>query len=222
MTCNNQQCNIDEVGRTSCVDGCVDGYRGISCRIPCPVNCQVCERFNGSCISCKDTFHGTNCTLTCEELCQGFRCDTDKTCSKTTCLDGRYGQNCSNKCDPRYLTCTQSTGDCTACRDGYYGQNCEHDCPPCSFTRGSMDQICKDGCKTTPCTDTTPGDSGNTVLLRLSLSAVLLVLVTLIALILLLWRLMKKKAGDKKDQERLLTEDADRQSPLLSRDREDH
>ncbi|XP_048256004.1 scavenger receptor class F member 1-like [Haliotis rufescens] len=176
MTCNNQQCNIDEVGRTVCTHGCVDGYRGISCRIHCPVNCLVCERLNGSCI----TSH-----LICTDLCQGFRCHTDQTCSKTTCLDGRYGQNCSNKCYPRYLTCARSTGDCTACRDGYYGQNCEHDCPPCSFTRGSMDQICKDGCKTTPCTDTTPGDSGNTVLQRMSFSVVLLVLVTLIAMLLL-------------------------------------
>ncbi|XP_071118523.1 scavenger receptor class F member 1-like [Haliotis cracherodii] len=175
MTCNNQQCNIDEVGRTFCIDGCVDGYRGTSCRIPCPVNCQVCERLNGSCINCKATFHGTNCTLTCEELCQGFRCETDQRCSKTTCLDGWYGQNCSNKCYPRYLTCARSTGGCTACRDGFHGSFCFLPCPQCGFTDNRTDQTCKDGCKRTPCSNIKHGDSGNS---NLAVSGVLLVLVT--------------------------------------------
>ncbi|XP_048256002.1 multiple epidermal growth factor-like domains protein 10 [Haliotis rufescens] len=192
MTCKNKRCTLDEVGRTYCIDECVDGYRGTSCKIPCLRNCQLCERVNGRCTSCKDTFHGANCTLTCEELCKGFRCDTDKTCSKTTCLDGRYGQNCSDKCYPRYLTCARSTGGCTACRDGYYGQFCELDCPRCGFTDGSVDQTCKDGCNTISCSDITGGDCGRNIPLTVFVPVVLLLVIAIVVILCLWWRIHKK------------------------------
>ncbi|XP_071118525.1 cell death abnormality protein 1-like [Haliotis cracherodii] len=151
LKCLNHNCTRTQTGKIICAAGCDDGLWGTCCRIPCPGNCQACERLVDKCTKCKHDVYGLFCNLTCQELCHGFQCNQTGACSETVCTDGRYGDGCSLKCDPRYKTCNRTTGHCIKCKENYYGEFCKLNCPRCGFkTDGILG--CEHGCNNIPCT----------------------------------------------------------------------
>ncbi|WAR16738.1 LAMA5-like protein [Mya arenaria] len=161
--CLNDNCGFGTQGKGSgwenvCIDGCKDGYYQPRCTWLCPGNCQTCEQYYGSCISCKHGFYGTSSN--CSSICTHTSC----ACSETQCdfcLDGFYNakqfckascaQGCSEgKCmDDGTCSCiTNFEGDkCEVCVHGKYGVHCDKNClsENCRCTNKTDCISCKQG-----------------------------------------------------------------------------
>ncbi|XP_046546527.1 multiple epidermal growth factor-like domains protein 6 isoform X3 [Haliotis rubra] len=71
--CVNNTCMLSEHASDNCTEGCVPGYSGIGCHIPCDSpggNCTACPggcdggycQLGSSCVSgCVDSYYGTDC-----------------------------------------------------------------------------------------------------------------------------------------------------------------
>ncbi|XP_046567421.1 scavenger receptor class F member 1-like [Haliotis rubra] len=88
--CRNNTCVLSSNGNDNCTHGCVPGYQGTSCNIPCDSP-------------------GGNCTA-CPGGCDRGYCQLGSSCV-SGCVDSYYGtgcKNCSSGCTP----CNRSTGTC--------------------------------------------------------------------------------------------------------------
>ncbi|XP_046561920.1 scavenger receptor class F member 1-like [Haliotis rubra] len=157
----NNHCLNTSCSQTSgeCEYGCVLGWYRPTCSTRCPDNCAAgaCNRYDGSCLSCRERFRDTYCNMscprhcvecdqnasncmscepgyfvnTCGEKCNG--CPNEK-CEITDgfCIDGckpnLFGRECQS-CHCLMPRCNV-TGLCTGCQNGYYGQRCSSTCPP--------------------------------------------------------------------------------------------
>ncbi|XP_046556765.1 protein draper-like [Haliotis rubra] len=111
------------MGVENCTEGCVPGFRGTSCTIPCHKP-------------------GTQCTV-CEGGCDGGYCRLSSTSCVSGCVDSYYGLECKD-CSERCKSCNRSTGMCDVCHDPYQGLNCEMSCENCA---GACVSGCDEGCK---------------------------------------------------------------------------
>ncbi|XP_071098518.1 platelet endothelial aggregation receptor 1-like [Haliotis cracherodii] len=71
--CRNNKCVTSGIGSANCTEGCVPGYQGLGCNIPCDSpggNCTACPggcdggycQLGSSCVSgCVDSYYGTDC-----------------------------------------------------------------------------------------------------------------------------------------------------------------
>ncbi|XP_071086115.1 cell death abnormality protein 1-like [Haliotis cracherodii] len=120
--CTHKSCHLTAIGIETCTEGCVPGFMGTSCKIPC-----------GN--------PGKQCTE-CEGGCDGGYCMTPTSCV-SGCVDSYYGLDCKS-CSERCKSCNRSTGMCDRCRDPYRGVNCEMSCENCA---GSCESGCEEGCQ---------------------------------------------------------------------------
>ncbi|XP_071086709.1 multiple epidermal growth factor-like domains protein 10, partial [Haliotis cracherodii] len=120
--CTHKSCHLTAIGIETCTEGCVPGFQGTSCKIPC-----------GN--------PGKQCTE-CEGGCDGGYCMTPTSCV-SECVDSYYGLDCKN-CSESCKSCNRSTGICDYCHDPYRGLNCEMSCENCL---GSCVSGCEGGCK---------------------------------------------------------------------------
>ncbi|XP_046547257.1 multiple epidermal growth factor-like domains protein 10 [Haliotis rubra] len=120
-TCRNHSCRLSVSGIGDCTDGCVPGYEGPRCNIPC-----VSPR--GSCTACPGGCDGGYCQL-------GSFCVSG-------CVDSYYGTGCRS-CSSRCKSCNRMTGSCRQCHPGYFGPNCRYSCDHCL---GSCEHGCTWGC----------------------------------------------------------------------------
>ncbi|XP_046582356.1 platelet endothelial aggregation receptor 1-like [Haliotis rubra] len=151
VNCVRDSCKRTSAGRTVCAEGCVDGFYGMSCRIPCPEDCLECQRTSGSCTKCSNGLLGENCDVACEQMCRGFRCFNNGTCSDTTCLDGWFGLRCECKAS----NTIQSGDRGRICLPHSWGTCCNRTCPNncrnnrsgrlCNLTTGQCIAGCKNG-----------------------------------------------------------------------------
>ncbi|XP_071115904.1 multiple epidermal growth factor-like domains protein 10 [Haliotis cracherodii] len=119
--CKKRSCQLSGSGIGVCTEGCVPGYQGASCIIPCDSP-------------------GGNCTA-CPGGCDGGYCQLGSSCV-SGCVDSYYGTDCKT-CSSRCKSCNMMTGLCKECRPEYFGPNCVHSCDHClrSCAHG-----CTEGC----------------------------------------------------------------------------
>ncbi|XP_052256177.1 multiple epidermal growth factor-like domains protein 10 isoform X7 [Dreissena polymorpha] len=121
-----------------CRDGCITGFYGGDCSIPCTSGCYgSCNRSTGECESgCTLSTYGKRCDLSCPSNCQrplaGYQraCDMVTGACENGCTVGFTGLFCNESCakNCRDNTCDQN-GDCVfGCREGYTGKNCDLIC----------------------------------------------------------------------------------------------
>ncbi|XP_067669898.1 scavenger receptor class F member 1-like [Haliotis asinina] len=166
--CRHGACELTSRGIENCTEGCVAGFRGPNCKVPCsppPELCQECPggcqegycQLGSSCVSgCKDGFYGATCK-DCSSTC--------KTCNRTigTCLEchqSHFGSNCSYPCNHCHVSC--KFGCEQGCAPGFHGSFCENNCsehcrgesdangamvslPECSRETGDCIKGCVDG-----------------------------------------------------------------------------
>ncbi|XP_067654222.1 scavenger receptor class F member 2-like [Haliotis asinina] len=72
--CRNKTCTISNIGSGTCTHGCLPGFQGTSCNIPCDNP-------------------GGNCTV-CPGGCDGGYCQLASSCV-SGCVDGYYGADCN-------------------------------------------------------------------------------------------------------------------------------
>ncbi|XP_048246964.1 scavenger receptor class F member 1-like [Haliotis rufescens] len=157
-TCQQSRCEVGATGAVVCSLGCIDGYHGPWCNIPCADGYKHCSlsQSNGS-SECKTNRYGNHCQHSCEDTCRGFACDDQGLCL-STCTGGRFGANCSLTCREHQQSCQQNSGHCVACNYGYYGDVCEKACPSCLPVWEDKVQRCKPGC--TICTEEDKENTG--------------------------------------------------------------
>ncbi|XP_067653994.1 multiple epidermal growth factor-like domains protein 10 [Haliotis asinina] len=104
--CHKKKCTESENGNGNCTDGCVPGYQGTSCMVPC-------DSSGGSCTECPGG-------------CDGGYCQLGSSCV-SGCVDSFYGTGCKS-CFSRCKTCNRSTGVCIECHPPFEGQEggCEN------------------------------------------------------------------------------------------------
>ncbi|XP_061194954.1 multiple epidermal growth factor-like domains protein 10, partial [Saccostrea echinata] len=108
--------------------GCISGYYGSTCSLPCPVNCRYCHIETGECQWCEPGY-------------QGYQC-------KFECNGGTYGQDCADRCGAclDYKQCHHSNGSCLeGCDAGYVGNLCELGCSVGKFGY-NCESYCSDKC----------------------------------------------------------------------------
>ncbi|XP_048251556.1 scavenger receptor class F member 1-like isoform X3 [Haliotis rufescens] len=118
--CLKKKCTLSSNGNGNCTDGCVSGYQGTACNIPC-------DNPGGTCTACPGG-------------CDGGYCQLGSSCM-SGCVDSYYGTGCKT-CSSRCKSCNRMTGECTECHAQYVGPTCE--CPPCN---GTYDDCEMGGCK---------------------------------------------------------------------------
>ncbi|XP_067677128.1 multiple epidermal growth factor-like domains protein 10 isoform X2 [Haliotis asinina] len=69
--CLNGRCALLANGRAiNCTDGCVLGWRGLTCSTRCKRPCLKCDRYTGDCEGqCRDGFYGAGCLQRCLYPC---------------------------------------------------------------------------------------------------------------------------------------------------------
>nr|XP_022308848.1 platelet endothelial aggregation receptor 1-like isoform X2 [Crassostrea virginica] len=140
------------------VFGCLRGYYGFTCNIPCSEHClSDCHIETGNCQGCKPGYRGDRCELKCEIGKHGYQCQStcgfclvasqcshvDGTCltgcsagyigslCKTKCEIGKYGNQCQSTCGACLdpNKCSHVDGTClTGCASGYTGSLCKTKC----------------------------------------------------------------------------------------------
>ncbi|XP_048247262.1 multiple epidermal growth factor-like domains protein 6 isoform X1 [Haliotis rufescens] len=122
IRCQYQSCELTTRGIETCTEGCVPGFQGTSCNIPCDNP-------------------GTQCTE-CEGGCDGGYCMLNSSCI-SGCVGSYSGLDCKN-CSERCKSCNRSSGICDDCHAPYRGLNCEMSCENCA---GSCESGCEGGCQ---------------------------------------------------------------------------
>ncbi|XP_067654185.1 scavenger receptor class F member 1-like [Haliotis asinina] len=120
-TCRNHSCRLSTSGIGDCTDGCVAGYQGPGCNIPC-------ASLHGSCRPCPGGCAGGYCQLGSSYV--------------SGCVDSYYGTDCKS-CSSRCKSCNRIIGSCRECHPGYFGPNCVYSCDHCL---GSCEHGCTEGC----------------------------------------------------------------------------
>ncbi|XP_046547255.1 multiple epidermal growth factor-like domains protein 6 [Haliotis rubra] len=120
-TCRNYSCRLSTSGVGDCTDGCVPGYQGPECDIPC-------DSPGGSCTPCRGD-------------CDGGYCQLGSSCV-SGCVHSYYGTDCKS-CSSGCKSCNRMTGSCRECHPGYFGPNCGYSCDHCL---GSCEHGCTEGC----------------------------------------------------------------------------
>ncbi|XP_046546530.1 multiple epidermal growth factor-like domains protein 6 isoform X2 [Haliotis rubra] len=120
--CRNKTCEMSSNGNDACTEGCVQGYSGTGCNIPC-------DSPGGSCTACPGG-------------CDGGYCQLGSSCV-SGCVDSYYGNDCKT-CSSRCKSCNGSTGQCSECQQSYGGPNCEFSCNHC--VGGSCQFFCFQRC----------------------------------------------------------------------------
>ncbi|XP_071078474.1 multiple epidermal growth factor-like domains protein 10 [Haliotis cracherodii] len=120
-SCRHNTCEITDGGIERCSEGCVTGFQGTNCIIPCDTPVDNC----------------TECPGGCEEE----YCKLNSTCV-SGCVDSYYGSGC-RPCSNRCKSCNRVTGTCEECHPPYVGRDCEH---PCANCPGSCDSECLKEC----------------------------------------------------------------------------
>ncbi|XP_046567980.1 multiple epidermal growth factor-like domains protein 6 [Haliotis rubra] len=119
--CRHGKCHLSTTGNDDCTDGCVLGYQGNSCNIPC-------DSPGGSCTACPGG-------------CDGGYCQVGSSCV-SGCVDSYYGTGCKS-CSSRCKSCNRMTGTCAECHTLTFGPDCEYSCANCV---GSCKFGCLQGC----------------------------------------------------------------------------
>ncbi|KAK7461590.1 hypothetical protein BaRGS_00038675, partial [Batillaria attramentaria] len=103
-----------------CATGCISGWRGPQCTLPCAMNCDGgCDQDNGECNGCVRGYYGVMCQLQCE-------CEAGYYYGVGSC------EECGH-CLPGDV-CDKHNGHCLhGCRDGFDGERCDR----CNATRWS-------------------------------------------------------------------------------------
>ncbi|XP_046355392.1 multiple epidermal growth factor-like domains protein 10 isoform X1 [Haliotis rufescens] len=86
--CLNGRCALLANGRAvNCTEGCVEGWRGLTCSTRCKYPCRECGRYTGDCVGqCRDGFYGPGCLQRCPYTCS--RCDKNSgVCLPNTSAD---------------------------------------------------------------------------------------------------------------------------------------
>ncbi|XP_046585339.1 cell death abnormality protein 1-like [Haliotis rubra] len=151
--CLHGNCTRTAAGRTECAKGCVRGFWGTECRIPCPEHCEACNRYDGTCFICSGDVYGQYCNITCDAMCHGFRCNKHGSCFSPTCQDRWYGSNCRKQCNQTFLKCGKIDGECITCKDGFYGMNCELGCNKYGLAEVQLQETRIPGCSNDSPTD---------------------------------------------------------------------
>ncbi|XP_060558053.1 cell death abnormality protein 1-like [Ruditapes philippinarum] len=147
---------------------CKDGIYGVNCSKLCndiDKKCQVCASSEPdnywNCTACEIGFYPVflfgkmNSTCkSCPNYCSGNICDTPGICTNG-CVQGKWGQNCSNNCGTNCVVCSQSDGKCFECTNDTFSGDCSQNCSTnCNFTDNG--RICErdtggclQGCKST-------------------------------------------------------------------------
>ncbi|XP_067654003.1 scavenger receptor class F member 2-like [Haliotis asinina] len=166
--CLDNMCTLSSNGNDNCTKGCVPGYRGTSCNIPCDSpggGCTPCPggcdggycQLGSTCVSgCVDSYYGVGCkkcshgckqcsriTGLCDEMNPSSGCEGD-------CISGHTDSGCkSNNC-PNGSPRPNVKPLTTVCNQGFYGDHCNKSCRLC--IDGHCDQmsgLCFRGCNKT-------------------------------------------------------------------------
>ncbi|XP_046546539.1 multiple epidermal growth factor-like domains protein 10 [Haliotis rubra] len=166
--CLGKACSLSSNGNDNCTNGCVSGYQGTGCNIPCDStggSCTACPggcdggycQLGSSCVSgCVDSYYGAGCK-NCSSGC--------KQCNRITgtCIETNPASGCEGGCVPGHTDSGCKHGDCvhgsrhpdvkppdTGCKPGLYGDHCNKSCRVCGD--GDCDQMsgfCFRGCNKT-------------------------------------------------------------------------
>ncbi|XP_071115905.1 multiple epidermal growth factor-like domains protein 10 [Haliotis cracherodii] len=120
--CKKRSCQLSGSGIGVCTEGCVPGYQGASCIIPC-------DSPGGDCTACPGG-------------CDGGYCQLGSSCV-SGCVDSYYGTDCKT-CSSRCKFCNRMIGLCKECRPEYFGPNCAYSCDHCLR---SCAHECTEGCR---------------------------------------------------------------------------
>ncbi|XP_071098507.1 scavenger receptor class F member 1-like [Haliotis cracherodii] len=163
--CKHRKCVLVSTGFGSCTQGCVPGYQGLGCNIPCDSpggTCTACPggcdggycQLGSSCVSgCVDSYYGTGCDETPAGPCMDNQhcsdCDITTGHCLTECDTGYYDHKCSSACSDncKHQKCvlvSTGFGSCTqGCVPGYQGLSCHI---PCDSPGGTC-TACPGGCE---------------------------------------------------------------------------
>ncbi|XP_046326660.2 scavenger receptor class F member 2-like [Haliotis rufescens] len=141
-----------------CVDGCLTGYYGRFCHVPCNRHCRLtdqnrcfiqrnsfdeymsenctsqCDQERGNCRhGCDVGYFGLSCGLQCNENCLASSCGHLGQCLHG-CKVGYFGTLCELKCSSfcKNRHCHRVNGDCfDGCEPGVFGSHCNTNCTNC-------------------------------------------------------------------------------------------
>lgn len=130
-----------------CKNGCVDGWHGTKCDLPCPKECSKCNS-SDTCSSCVHgfTWNKNKCISTCTN-CVDQLCSAVGVCDKG-CKDGWFGDKCIEKCFEGCISCGDGF-NCDKCMSGYQlaGNQCISGCNFCVEENCDLEGNCHLGCK---------------------------------------------------------------------------
>lgn len=141
--CFHGMCSSDR----KCKQGCVDGWHGAKCDLPCPAECSKCNS-SVSCDACLQGFEleGSKCISTCKN-CKDQLCSADGVCDKG-CKEGWFGAKCIEKCVENCISCADGL-NCDKCISGYQllENRCVAGCGFCLQDKCDLAGNCHLGCK---------------------------------------------------------------------------
>ncbi|XP_052765780.1 uncharacterized protein LOC128207025 isoform X2 [Mya arenaria] len=111
----------------SCLS-CKPGFYELSS--DCSKPCDNCACYQSECDTCLDGFYdvGQNCNSVCSKGCNEGKCHDDGKCDCMdnfegdkcdVCVQGKYGELCSNNCNNKNCRCTNAT-NCISCKPGHF------------------------------------------------------------------------------------------------------
>ncbi|XP_046583037.1 multiple epidermal growth factor-like domains protein 10, partial [Haliotis rubra] len=139
-------CIINDFTKIQCSGPCINAnYYGKICTIPCPDNCDKCEKDSARCLNCAPGLRGELCNESCPYNCK--LCGRYDNICMGLCHDSNYhGVNCSDPCPVGCEGCEKDTGLCIGCARSFSRTYCDDMCSPCS----------QDTCHTEPCQKRSP------------------------------------------------------------------
>ncbi|XP_067677121.1 scavenger receptor class F member 1-like isoform X2 [Haliotis asinina] len=149
--CFNGRCALLASGRAvNCTEGCVLGWRGLTCTTRCKRPCLKCDRNTGDCVGqCRDGFCGAGCL----QRCPNKSYVMPRTLKLTHALGQTHGTEKEgsnpNPCAEKFTNTCVKCNECNECREGYYGSSCEKKCIghcqyDCDIQTG-LCRTCQDG-----------------------------------------------------------------------------